>query len=188
MSWLKDKEELTTFAKSFDKSAKLVTKKHWLFLITTWIMFFWSKKARERYMTRFANTIGHLQAYPENWSTEQVADTIPHESRHTQQMRMLGLGIHPIVGALPCLILYGFILFPIYFAIFRVWFEIDADKERWWYWASERGVRNKEVFLRHAKYRALIVAGRDYFYSWNKKHTIKLYTRAAEKFYETYLG
>lgn len=188
MSWVLQKEELTTFAKSFDKSVKLTTKDYWLFKVIAWLLFFWSKSKRKRFTERFATTVGHIQGYPKAWPASHVKDVIPHECRHTKQMRWFGFMIHPIVGVPLGLVIYGFLFFPLYFALFRLLLEIDADKRKWEYWVSERGVTNKKVFLTHARLRAERVTSSDYLWSWNRKHAVKLYTKAAEKFHATFVG
>lgn len=101
MSWLQQHEELQTFAQAIEPKAQLIA--------VSWL--------KER-----AITVGSRQLYPASWSASQVRELIPHECRHSRQMRELGL--------LKFLILYLLVL-PILWAPHRVNFEIEAEVARW---------------------------------------------------------
>lgn len=188
MSWILDKERLQTKAREIDPSICLVTKNNWFWKALSWALFIVSfgKMERDVFLSRFATTMGNIQAYPESWSTHSVEEVMIHESRHTYQARICGFGIHPLVG-LPIMgILYFFLPIPFLFAFFRTWFEIDADKTLWKYLLEKK--QNPDVVRRRALCFAETISGPSYAWSMLPMITIWWVNREVEKVIKEYLS
>ena len=129
MSWTNYKASLELQAqKHIDPAIRLYTKDNWFCTLLAYLAFW---MPNETFLTRFATSIGPLIFIPKDWETSQVKRLLPHEGRHVKHARWLGLWIHPWVGLPLYLVLYCLLPFPCYIAIFRYWFEKDADKQYW---------------------------------------------------------
>jgi hypothetical protein len=181
MSWTKDKEELQTKAREIDSSVILTTKNSlfWKMIATVlyWLSFGYFKK--DTFLKKFATTLGNIQAYPEEWDTATVESVIIHESRHTAQARWCGLGIHPLVGLPIMSLLYLLLPIPMFGALFRTWFELDAERKVWKYYLA-KGVQDSWV-LQDAERFAILVAGPSYLWAFYKPWNVAWYTKAAQK-------
>lgn len=129
MKWGYQKSTLTTYARSFDRSAFLLPKSHWFGRLLN-VLVFWM--SREVFMDRFATTVGPAVLIPDEWSVDSAKDVIPHEvGGHVRQFRWCGLWIHPWAGVLIMGLLYGLLFFPIMLAWFRYRLELHADSVKW---------------------------------------------------------
>lgn len=187
-SWLNDRADLQAFANIFDPSIRLVSKSNWfmkaigwvLFVITYVFTFGYSLFNREDFEKLFATTICNYMFFPEGWTRDAVRMTIPHEAGHVKQFRKFGLGIHPLVGFIPMMLLYVFLPIPIGLAYFRFYFEVEAEVH-----ALEYHLRydrwTVETALDRANHFAGVLASRDYFWPWPKKWVKdKIVTRVFE--------
>jgi hypothetical protein len=187
MSWVNDKSRYEQLAKSVDSSVVLVTKDYWFWKALAWLLLIISfgQFKREKFLTRFATTIGPIQAYPSEWSTLSEG-IIVHESHHTKQARWFGFLIHPWVGLLPMALFYLFLPLPILLAYFRYRLELGADKARWEHtlaqaqtqWEYHRQVSNIKS---HAERRAKTLSGWSYIVSWPRPLALWGYRRASKK-------
>jgi hypothetical protein len=179
-SWLKDKEALQTFARSIDSSIILMSKEHWLWVVISYLLRF--LMPREKFLNKFATTIGPLHGYPKGYSTEDVRRVIPHEGRHTQQVRACGLFIPyigPWLGIIPMTILYVLLL-PVGFNWFRYKFELDANVASWKYKVNNMGWSLDAIEV--AAYRtAKIVGSRSYGWPLPQKRVIKGFLNSYDK-------
>lgn len=182
MSWLADKERLQIEARKFDPAVRLTTKNGWFWAALAWLLFIltFGKFKREDFLTQFATTIGHVQAYPEGWNVDTVERVVVHESRHTFQARVCGFGIHPMVGLPVMAVLYGLVFFPTLLAVLRTWFELDADRAVWRSGLS-KGVMNADMVRWRAQVFAETVSGPAYFWSLPRSLAVRWFLRAAEK-------
>jgi hypothetical protein len=182
MSWVSDRERLQDEARELDPAIRLTTKSSRFWGILAWLLFVLSlgRLKRESFLGKFATTLAHVQAYPESWDTESVERVMIHESRHTRQARICGFGIHPIVG-LPLMgILYGLVFLPALLAIFRLWFEMDADRAVWRH-DLENGALDAEGVRRRALSFAETVSGPSYLWSTWRGLAVWWFGRSVEK-------
>lgn len=181
MNWTSERTQLQFEALGFDQSIRLVTKNHWFWKVAAWILFILSfgQFKREKFLTQFATTLGHIQAYPEEWSVDSVRRTLPHESRHTNQFRICGFGIHPMVGLPLMTLLYGLFVFPIFFAFFRFWSELDAEQASWRY-AMAHGASFNYIY-QQAEWFAELISGPSYLWAVWKPLATWLSFLVAEK-------
>lgn len=187
MSWLAEREKLQEEARAFDKSVRLTTKNGWFWKAIAWVLFILSfgKFKREEFLTRFATTIGHIQAYPEGWDAGTVRRVMVHESRHTFQARICGLKSHPIIG-LPIMgLLYGFLLFPTLLAFCRAWFELDADRASWRHQLSNGLARPEDIRARARSF-AETISGPAYGWTIWRSLAIRWFAHEAEKVISEY--
>jgi hypothetical protein len=182
MSWILDKERLQAEARKLDPAIRLTTKDSWFWRMLAWLLFILSfgKFKREDFLTLFATTLGHVQAYPKEWETASVERVMIHESRHSWQARVCGFGIHPMVGLPLMAFLYGLFPFPTLLAVFRLWFEMDADRAYWRHGLVNHTMDAAEV-RRRAQSFAETVSGPAYFWSVWRGFAVWLFMRAAEK-------
>ena len=182
MSWLIEREQLQQEARQFDKAVRLVSKNSWFWKAIAWVLFIVSfgQFNRDSFVNSFGTTIGHIQAYPESWTAAKVRALLPHEGRHTFQARVCGFGIHPMVGLPIMFLLYIFLVFPIYLAFFRLWFELDADRAAWRYALSKGTTAVNSIRLRAVGFAELLCTSA---YTWTapRKLAIWWFSRAAEK-------
>ena len=179
-SWTKDKEELTRLAYQFDKSIVLKTHENKLSKSLAWINFIltFGKQTREHFLKHFAFTIGNYHFYPKEWDKEQVERTLPHEARHTWQMKKLGFGIHPLLGLPLFLLIYCFLPLPIYFSFGRFYLELDADKAYYKYLLNKEGIfyTNHIIYL-NKEHRIKSLSGPAYFWAVEKRFALEEYNR-----------
>jgi len=182
MSWTADRERLQAEVRKLDPAIRLTTKNSWFWKVLAWILFIMSfgKFKYKDFLTRFATTLGHVQAYPKEWNTASVERVMIHESRHSWQARICGFGIHPIVGLPIMAILYGFLLFPVLLAVFRVWFELDADRAYWRYGLANRTMSADGVRWRAQSF-AETISSPAYMWSIWRRFAVWWFGRTAEK-------
>jgi hypothetical protein len=182
MSWLVEQMQLQEEVRSFDRSIRLTSKNGWFWKVVAWALFIISfgKFKREDFLTRFATTIGNVQAYPEEWSVATVRRVMVHESRHCFQARVCGFGIHPMAGLPVMTLLYALLPLPMFFAFFRCWFELDADRTEWRY-ALAHGSADAAVIRWRAQNFAETVSGPAYMWSVWRSLAVWWFTREAEK-------
>jgi hypothetical protein len=138
MSWVADKSTLTASLREIDPAVILTTKDGWFWRALSWLIAVFVD--RQAFLTRYATTIGPVQAYPKEWSIEQVLSVGFHESRHTRQARVCGWFV-PVLGWIPPLapwaglpimfVLWCLLPIPIFLAWARYRLELDADAHRW---------------------------------------------------------
>jgi hypothetical protein len=178
--WIQDKEQILSTFRLVDSSVILTTKdSSFWWTIAKILEFFHIMKASE-FLSHYATTIGPLQAYPAEWTTEDVLAIGSHECRHTKQARKFGLNIHPWVGVIPMAITYLLLPFPILLGWCRYRLELDADKGYWNY-LKETGFSDEEIIGR-AKFCAEKVSSSAYGYSVPKSWALWGFNRAVRKF------
>jgi hypothetical protein len=181
MTWTGDKERLEKLAKGIDSSVRLTTKDSWFWKAIALILFLITlgQFKRERFIKSFATTIGPIQAYPSTWPAGSVERVLVHESRHTQQARKFGLGIHPWVGLPFMAIFYLLLPLPVFFAVFRCWMELDASRFSWRHMlkngAPDHWIRYKADSF------AKKVSGAPYAWSLPRSWAVKWFKGEAEK-------
>lgn len=174
-SWVVKKDVLQTAARKLDKSVKLTTKDHWFWKMLAWLL--WSvtfgKYDRVTFLTSFATTIGPIQAYPKEWSVHSVANTLPHESRHTRQARWFGFGISPWLG-LP-LFTIAYLLLPVPLGFSYIRFRLELDAERYAVRMKlAAGATHLSVRKRSEAF-AKVVASSAYGWAWPQKKCIEAF-------------
>jgi hypothetical protein len=182
MSWVTEKERLQDQVRVLDPAIRLTTKNGWFWKALAWLLFVltFGQFKREAFLTNFATTIGHIQAYPEEWDAVTVERVMWHEGRHTRQMRVCGFGIHPMAG-LPIMgVLYGLVPFPVLGAFFRAWFELDADSFAWRH-ALATGSMNAATIRWRAQAFAETISGPAYFWSVWRGLAVWWFVRKAEQ-------
>lgn len=155
-------EELNTFARTFDPSAKVLIKDDSPFMkflsVLVWVF-------NREFMTRFATTIGNRVYIPRSWLGRDLRRLLVHEvGGHVRQCRACGLGIHPWVGFPIYMLLYMLVFFPLGLAWPRYRFELGADAVAW-RWSLDNGESPDSVRER-AKAFARTVGGWDYLRPW----------------------
>lgn len=186
-SWVSRKEELQTYARDLDKSVTLHTKAHWTQKVLYWfvmiVTFSLGKKWLTRYMNDFATTLGHLQFYPKGYTYDRVKRLIPHETGHTKEFRLYGLGIHPLLGIPALAIKYGLLPLPIYLAFGRAHSELFAEKFAWQS-KIDQGIITAQQIKWQATHLANNVSGPMYLWSIPRKWCLNWYHKTAEKYIE----
>jgi len=182
MSWVTDKEQLQAEVKQIDSSVRLTTKngRFWHFLAWCLFLLSFGKFKREDFLTGFATTLGNVQAYPESWSTSDVRRVMIHESRHSWQARMCGLGIHPMVGVPVMGLLYLLLPLPVGLAFFRFWFELDACRTSWRH-ALVNGLETPDMIRSRATNSAKRLASPAYLWTVWKSFAEAQFAKEAEK-------
>jgi hypothetical protein len=182
MSWLTEREQLQNEVRQFDKTVRLTSKNGVFWKLVAWALFILSfgKFKREDFLTRFATTIGNVQAYPETWDVASVRRVMVHESRHSFQARVCGFYIHPMVGLPIMTLLYALLPFPVLFAFFRCWFELDADRTAWRYELAH-GTADAAYIRYRAQHFAETVSSAAYMWSVPKNWAVRWFLREAEK-------
>lgn len=195
ISWTdpQHRPRLELLAKTFDKSIKLYTKDNWFCRAIAWILctlytiitLGFKRYDREAFFTRFATTIANYHFYPKEWSPWQVETTLPHEGRHTKQLKWMGYGLHPLLGLSTSLPVYAFLPIPIGLAYGRFYMELDAERTTW-KWKLENNIITPSEVRTRAESFATTVAGPAYFYCWPKSWAIKKFKKEAEEVINEY--
>lgn len=187
--WTTNKTKLEALAKSIDKSAKIYTKDNWFCYSVAWLLFVISFGffKREKFLEGFATTIGHMVFIPKEWSYEACEWTLVHECRHIKQFRVMGLFIHPMAGLPIAMVVYLFLLFPVYLAIGRVLLEYDADVFEYKYMIKEKGV-SASTLVAVVVSRAITLSGVGYLFPAPKFLINFLYIRLMNKLTKEYYG
>ena len=182
MSWLAEREQLQEEAQGFNKTIRLTSKNGWFWKAIAWILFVVSfgRFKREDFLVHFATTIGHVQAYPEEWDAATVRRVMVHESRHCFQARVCGFGIHPMVGLPIMTLFYAFLPLPMLLAFFRAWFELDADRTSWRYQLAH-GTADADTIRWRAQNFAETISGPAYMWSVWRSLAVRWFLREAEK-------
>lgn len=119
--------------------------------------------------------IGPWQIYRKDWDSIQF-ETLAHEGGHNWTYELLGWLI-PVVGwffgkrvrafcGIPFfLLLYFLILFPIGVAVFRSWFELIADRNKWKYMIS-RGEGRVSVMARAEQFGKTVNSSSAYIWAF----------------------
>lgn len=193
-----NRADAQTLAAEQDAAAIIVSKSHWLWT-ALWVGFILITlglgaigMSRRRFIEEFATTIGPWVGIPEGWLRTDSASpsVIVHESGgHVKQFAFAGWFI-PIIGwffgrkvraaagALPMLLVYGVVVFPIGLAICRLLLEIDAEKAAW-RWELKQGASAEGVLLRARDF-GETVCGPAYLWSWPRfLGGVALFERAA---------
>jgi hypothetical protein len=181
MKWGYAKHALTTYARTFDRSAVLLPKSHWFGRLLN-VLVFWM--SRERFMEHFATTVGPVVLIPDAWSTAEARDVIPHEAGgHVRQFRWCGLLIHPWAGLLFMGLIYGLLFFPIMFAYFRYRLELHAESVRWRVLLSEGRASPSDVMNRAQRF-ADTVSSWAYLKPWPAAWVKRGFVRKAKRIIE----
>jgi len=184
MSWVDQKEKYEAVARQIDPSVRLTTKDGWIWRAIAWLLFLFSfgQFKRATFLTRYATTLGPLQAYPRGWLWLWDG-IIVHESQHTAQARKFGLGLGPWAGLPLMLLVYGILFFPVGLAYFRYRLELDAERRSWDY-LLENGMADEEYVYRNAERLAKNLSGPAYLWSWFRGSVRKGCLKVAEKVVE----
>jgi hypothetical protein len=182
MSWTIERDRLQAEARRLDPAIRLTTKNHWFWGAIAWLLSILTlgKFKREAFLTRFATTLGHIQAYPEGWDVAAVERVLIHESRHSRQARFCGFGIHPAIGLPLMAVLYLLLPLPTILAVFRLWFELDASRAFWRH-ALANGTMDAATVRWRARSFAETVSGSVYFWSTWRGLAVRWFGREAEK-------
>ncbi len=177
MKWGYQKASLQTYARTFDRSAVLMSHGHWFWRAVLFVGF-WIPK------DRFAQTLGPLVGIPDDWTVEQVKGLLPHEcGGHIRQFRWFGLGIHPWVGLPGMALVYGLLFFPIGLAYFRYRLELHADAVKWRTLLKERKASPSDIMGRAQRF-AATVAGWTYLKPWPAALVKRGFVRKAKRIIE----
>jgi hypothetical protein len=184
-SWTQYHQELQTYAQNLDPSIRLYTKNHWTHKIFYWTIMILSlslaKSWLDTYMKRFGTTLAHGQFYPESFTYAQVRSLIPHESGHTREFRIFGLGLHPLLGLPGMAIKYLLLPLPVLLAFGRAHSEIFAEKYSWSVQTRETDISPNWIRWK-AEYLANSVSGPMYLWSIPRSWCVKWYLKEAERF------
>lgn len=188
MGWTTDKARLEKLARGIDPAVRLVTKNSWIWKAIAWILFLvtFGQFKRERFLKRFATTLGPIQAYPEEWGVSSVERVLVHESRHTRQARAFGLFIHPWAGLLPMAVFYLAVLLPVKLAVARAWLELDADRFSWRHQLSQGA--SPDAIRARADSFADTVSSAAYAWSLPARWTKAWFRKEAEKVIDDHLA
>jgi len=181
VKWTYQIGTLTDYARTFDGSATLLPKSHWLGRLLN-VLVFWMP--RKRFMESFATTLGPVVLIPDAWKVDQARDVIPHEvAGHVRQFRWFGLWTHPWVGLPGMGIVYGLLFFPILLAWPRYRLELHAEVQRWRVLLSSKRASPSDV-MRRAKAFAETVASWSYLKPWPRGLVWRGFERAAKRVIE----
>jgi len=176
MSWTAKKAELQEIARKQHPSVILTTKDSWFWKAVGWLLQIvtFGVMNRAKFLTKFATTLGPVQAYPAEWKTVEVR-TLVHESRHTAQASFFGWFV-PVIGwvctaklrpwvGLPLMAVFYGLLLPVGFNWFRYRMELDADKASWKYMMEHEGWDLIAVHARAKRFAETVG-------SWNYGHPV----------------
>jgi hypothetical protein len=177
MKWGYAKHALTTYARTFDRSAVLMPHSHWFWRAVLFVGF-WIPRGK------FAQTIGPLVGIPDDWTIEAVRSVIPHEvGGHVRQFRWFGLWIHPWAGLPLMALVYGLLFFPVFLAYFRYRLELHADSVKWRTRLAEGQSSPSDVMHRAQRF-ADTVASWTYLKPWPAGLVKRGFVRAAKRVIE----
>jgi hypothetical protein len=170
-------QEMETFAKTYEKSARVILKDDsWFMKVVAVLVWVFNRRFMSAYLTTIANRI----YVPKRYIGLNVQRVLVHETEgHVRQARWCGLGIHPMVGIVPYAILYLLVPFFIFFAYFRFRFELNAELKACQYDLLNG---NSAVYLRGrlAKF-VTKITGADYLFSWVRPWALKRADKAFDK-------
>ena len=152
-------ERLNEFARTLDPSTKILIKDDSAFMkfLNVFVRVF-----NKEFMTRYTTTICNRVYIPRSHLGRDLRRLLVHEvAGHVRQCRACGLGIHPWVGFPIYLVLYLFVLFPLFLAWPRYRFELGADAKAW-RWSLDAGESPDSVRARAESF-AKTVSSWDYF-------------------------
>jgi len=196
MGWTDERDKYQSIATSIDPAAVIMTKDHWLWSAAWWTLAVLTLgliaigMGREKFLTRYATTLGPFHGYPREWPNLSKR-LLTHECRHTTQFVFAGwfvpvLGwlfgrrVRAVVGLLPMAIVYGLVVLPIGFAVGRWQLELDADRTAW-RWAIRNGYSPAYIRERAAEFGAKVCGG-PYLWAWLPAlGGVKAFTKAADK-------
>ena len=187
-SWLEDRDRLTALAHEIEPSVRLLTKDALFWRVLGGLAAVCTAggiKQRE-FCQGYATTLGPLQAYPREWSSERVEAILVHEARHTWQARMCGLGIHPWLGLPVFAALYLIVLLPLGLAIMRLLFELDAERVAWRH-ALARGAAPERILARARQFGATVCSA-TYGWALPRRLGVPLFELAAHRVVTAHLG
>lgn len=178
-------EEIRKIVKEMDSSAKVFIKED--SLLMKLISHAMSKNFMIKYSTTLCNRLYLLRKHLYG-DRKDLLRLLAHEILgHVKQCRTCGFGIHPWVGFPIFAILYGVIIFPIKLAVFRYFFEKNAESKSWRYSLKNGLMLPVEVYLR-AKSFAEKVASKDYYYTLAKSWVINGFKKEADKVVKEFEG
>lgn len=187
MSWVEDRARYEAVAHEVEPSVVLTTKDTWFWRAIAWFLsaITFGAFPAERFLTRFATTLGPIQAYPRGWG--RLSDgLIVHESRHTRQARWCGLWTHPWVG-LPIMgVLYLLLPLPIGLAWFRYRFELDASAAKWRHMLKVGTAPS--IVKAEAERFAAVVASAAYGWPWPKPWVLWGFRRKLKRVMTQHFG
>jgi len=144
VSWIDQRDDLQSRARAFAPAARLVP-------------IGWLRNS--------AIALRPFQFYPKSWTADQVLDRIPHECRHTQQQRELGL--------------FWFLLLYLFSGARRARFEIEAEVA---YWATLTGPDRDQRVGDSARALAMVLASWRYGWAVSASEAQRLCAEAAIAF------
>lgn len=182
MSWTEKRDRYQSLARTIDPSVIITTKDHWFWSALAWalcIITLGLGMRPRRFLEDFATTIGPVQAYPRQWKNLREA-IIVHESQHTRQARLFGLGIHPWVGLLPMAVTYLLLPIPVLLSYFRYRLELDADRASWTHLLRTGQADGQQIYRRAERFSHTVSSGA-YGWAWPKGWARKGFREQAQK-------
>jgi hypothetical protein len=181
-------------AVKIESSAKVVSKDHWAWTML-WVLgliFTLGILAAIVPLSswrRRAATVATLQGHPET----PIERTVAHEAGHNWQYQWMGWLFFPItwinrsfrawMGAIPFLLTYFVIPFPVFLCYGRYRLELSADRKSW-EWMLKSGQYTKTDVMFRAKEFSNIVAGKQYGWCWPGFWVRWGFKRAAKKLFK----
>jgi len=169
-------ESLRKLAQSLEPTALIFTKEDSPLMR---FLNFFARVFNPTFMESAGVTIGNRIYLPSTWFGKDLSACIVHEARHITQCRWCGLGLSAWVGLPIFLVLYGLLAFPIFLAVFRYLFELDACAASWRELLMV-GV-SAEAVRKRAEQEAQVVAGWKYLRPWPKFLVIRGFKKKFEK-------
>jgi hypothetical protein len=129
MSWVDNREYYEKMARGIDVSMRLFVKDFWFWQVVGWLLSIISFGLFNRrvFLADYGTTIGPWVFIPRGWGSISMEFLI-HEGEHVKQARRCGFGVSVWLGLPIFAILYGVIVFPVWGAWFRYYFELKADE------------------------------------------------------------
>lgn len=196
MSWTDEKQKYDAIMHEVEPAATLCTKDHWIWtalwvaLVVITLGLAAIKMGRRRFLEDFATTLGPWHGYPRSWPALSKR-LLVHEGRHTTQFVFCGWFVpvfgwffgrkaRAVVGLIPMALVYGLVLFPIYFALGRWLLELDADRASW-RWQIRNGYKPEDVLVRASRFGNLVTSGA-YLWAWPRwAGGVRVFERSADK-------
>jgi len=125
----------------------------------------------------FAFALGNHIIIPASWPEEFVERILPHEKQHVVQQHWLGFGIHPNVGIPLFLFLYFLVFLPVGLALFRLFFEYQADIKETEEMIKKGNLTTVEEIILQVGWYIKTISGRGYLYTCPKFMARWLYYR-----------